>query len=185
MNKPNNLSSPSVKKPPEGGHPCESLGETWWLSEVTPGIRKAYATMIRARARQQLIEERQILSAADYEESWERFCGRVDAGAYEWGPPVELGGMGPGRAIHAALNTTPGTIQLYQLLFFAAHGDLTEGRVLEIVNANPEGMDAAFRQARGLPPLPVAPDEQEPGQTTTEMASAAAATSPAALPIAA
>lgn len=153
-----------AKKPPKNAQPFESLGETWWLSEVTQELRSAYASMIRSRARQQIIQEKAILSPEEYDESWERFQSRIDSGAYEWGPPVELGGTGPGKAIVAAHTSDEGSLRLIQLLLLNTHGELELTRVAEIIGGNPDAVSHALREALGLPPLAEAPAETKTGE---------------------
>lgn len=154
-----------AKKMPRNSHPVESLSETWWLSEVTPAIRKAFAATIRARARQQLIDDKPFLSEEDYAAEREALQDRIDAVAYDWGPPLEIGGTGAGKAIRAALASDEGILGLIQMLLSESHGDVSLTRVTEIVNGNPEGVQSALRAAQGLSPLPVAPPQQEAGQS--------------------
>lgn len=150
---------------PKNAQPFDSLGETYWLSEVTPALRSVYASMVRARARQQLIDDKSFLSPQAYEEEKEQLQAHIDSGAYEWGPPVELGGVGAGKAIRASLNSDAGKLSLFQLLLHAAHGELSPAKIVDIINANPESAEAAFRAAQGLPPLASAPAVEKPGTT--------------------
>lgn len=160
------------KKPPSGAEPFESLSQTWWLSEVTPGMRKLYASLIRARARQRLYEDKPILSPEEYAEEKESLQGRIDAGEYDWGPPVELGGPGAGKAIRAAFDSDEGKLRLVQLLLSETHGDIGFQQTAEIIEGNPEGLTAALRAALGIPPLAPTPASQ-PGTTTKSETNAA------------
>lgn len=167
------------KKIPKNAQPFDSLNETWWLSEVTPALRRLFASTIRARARQQLIDDRPLLSPEAYEEEKDTLQARIESGAYEWGPPVELNGTGAGKAIYAVLNSVEGKIQLIQLLLVESHGELDQNKVAEIISGNPEALAAALRAAQGLPPLAVAPANETPGTTqanekTTESPTAVA-----------
>lgn len=162
------MSQPSSKpkKPPKNAEPVESCGETWWLSEVTTILRRQFARPIRMRARQALIDDKETMDEDAYAEEWDALQGRIDAGAYDWGPPLELGGTGPGRAIKAVLSTEQGLAELLRVLLAEAHGDLTPEKAAEILGGNPEGVTAALRAAMGLPSLP--PDaDAEPGETAT------------------
>lgn len=162
------------KKIPPGAEPVESLGEVWYLSEVDENFRKAFARPIRMRARQQLLDDKPALTPEQYKEEWEAFQARIDAGAYEWGPPLELGGTGPGKAVRAVLDGEEGGVLLVQALLEEVHGTLPFGKVVDILGGNPEGVAAAMRAAMGLPPLGVAPGPQAatPGETKAEATAA-------------
>lgn len=176
MNKP--------KSPPRSAEPVESLGEVWYLSEITPALRRRYAAPVRARARQALLDDKPAMDEDTYATEWEAFQARIDSGAYEWGPPLELGGTGPGKAILAALGSTDGQVRLLQLLLEQSHGDVDTKRAIEILEGNPDGIAAAIRAVMGLPAVPTAPpeptkepgekDEKKTGETTTATAAPAA-----------
>lgn len=155
-----------AKKPPKNAQPFDSIGQTWWLSEVDANQRRAYASLIRSNARQQLIDDKPTLSPEAFDEEWERFQARIDAGAYQWGPPIDKGGAGAGKAIRAALNSDEGAGYLVQLLLSESHGALDIKQIIDIIHGNPDGLNAALRAAQGLPPLAVAPVET-PGTTET------------------
>lgn len=159
--------SNKTKKPPRNAEPVDSLGETWWLSEVTAGLRKQFCQPIRARARQALIDDRELLDAEDYAAEKAFLQGRIDAGAYDWGPPLDRGGTGPGEAIKAALDTPEGQARLIQLLLVETHDEVPLEKVTEIMAGNPEGIGAALRAAMGLPPLPPPPPEETGEKTET------------------
>lgn len=161
------------KKPPAGAEPFESLGETWWLSKMTPALRRRFAAPVRMRARQQLFDDKEFMEEAQYQQEKDYLQARIDAGAYDWGPPVELSGTGPGKAIRAVLESDEGWVRLVALLLEETHGELPLTRVGEIVAGNPEACAAAMRAALGLPPLAVPPPEETttPGETTSPMES--------------
>ena len=159
------------KRPPRNAEPFDSLGETWWLSEVTPALRVEFCRPIRQRARQSLMDDKDTMTAEQYGDERKALQARIDAGAYEWGPPLELGGVGPGEAVSAALDTAEGQVRLLQLLLAEMHGELPLNRVAEIMGGNPEGWQAALRAAMGLPPLPP-PSPEETGETTATTATA-------------
>lgn len=153
------------KRPPKNAEPLDSCGETWWLSELTPALRKEFCRPIRSRARQALIDDREYMTDEQYAEEKDALQDRIDAGAYDWGPPVEKGGTGPGKALKAVLDTPEGQVQLARLLLAEAHGELPLDKTAEIIAGNPEGFVAALRAAMGLPPSPPEPIE-EPGEKT-------------------
>lgn len=157
-----------AKSPPPNSQPFDSLGQTWWLSEVGPGIRKAFAVRVRLRARRQLEEEKPFTEPEKWQEEWDRLQARIDQGAYEWNPPVELGGAGAGKAIRAAFEGDQTSMELIQLLLQATHDDLSPEQVGKIYEGNPEGIQAALRAAMGLPPLAQAPAAQPGTETTTK-----------------
>lgn len=146
--------------------PCEALGQTWWLANVTPGHRKMFSSLVRSRARQSLIDDKPYMDAKDYRAQWKDLQARIDAGAYDWGPPVELGGMGYGEAIQAALDTTEGNVRLVQMLLEDEHGEVPLSQVAEILNANPEGITAAIRAGMGLPPFSGQPETAAAAEPT-------------------
>lgn len=166
------------KKIPPGAEPIESLSETWYLSEVNENFRKAFARPIRMRARQQLIDDKPSLTPEQYKEEWEAFQAHIDAGAYEWGPPLELNGTGPGKAVKAVLDRDDGGILLLRALLEEVHGELSYAKVAEIIEGNPEGVAAAIRAAMGLPPLAVAPEPETPEPGKTAETAETPATSP-------
>lgn len=146
----------STKKPPKNAQPCEIAGVTYWFSELTPGLRKLFSSVVRSRARQNLIDDKPYLSDEAYAAEWDNLQHRIDGGAYEWGPPVELGGTGQGKAIQAALDYTEGNLLLVQMLLAEAHGELPLQQVAELLSkekGNPEGITAAIRAGMGLPPF--------------------------------
>lgn len=159
-------SSKQPKRPPNNAEPCDSRGETWWLSELNPTLRDQFSRPIRARARQSLIDDKEAMTREEYDEAKGDLQDRIDAGAYSWGPPLSAGGTGAGRSIRAILDTQEGQIQLVQLLLSETHGMLPLDRVVEIMNGNPDGMQAALRAASGLPPLPPPEPEIGTGETT-------------------
>lgn len=167
------------QKPPKNAQPCEVNGTPYWLSELTPALRKLFSSLIRARARQDLIDDKTVLSEEAYAAEWDRLQDRIDSGAYEWGPPVELGGTGQGKAIQAALNCTEGNVRLVQLLLTEAHGELPLNEVAEIINGNPEGITAAIRAGMGLPPFVENSRDKhaKPAETETTSPTPAAAAS--------
>lgn len=157
-----------TKKTPAGAEPFESNSETYWLSKLTPALRSRFAAPVRMRARQQLINDKAFMSEEQYKEEKDYLQARIDAGAYDWGPPVELNGTGPGKAIRAVLDSDEGWLRLVGLLLEETHGELPLAQVAEIVAGNPEACAAAMRAAMGLPPLAVTPPEtmENPGEMT-------------------
>ena len=144
------------RKPIPGSEPFEALGETWLLAPIGPGVRDAFAQQVRVRARKQLYADRAWMEPDHYRAEEKALSGQIAAGAYEWGPPRDKGGVGMGEAVLATFETELGKVRLTQMLLEPNHGEVPLGRVAEIIADSLFPWLYAFRAALGLPP----PDEE-------------------------
>lgn len=148
------------------GELVEALGRTWSLAHVGPGIRARFSAWCKLRARQELLEQKPHLAEDAYREALGVLQEEMAAGAYNWGSPLSQRGMG--SAIAAALRQDDGRIALLQVLLEPAHGLLPWEQVLDLMEANPEGIALAMAACLSLPnsqaPVTAA---RSPGQKST------------------
>ena len=128
----------------------EALGQVWTFSHVGPAIRGAYSAWLKAKARQGLQDEKRtgILDEATFREESNALKEQFDAGAYNWGSPLDPEGVG--KAVAQSLQQTEGNIRFIQLLLEKAHGQVEARKVHEMVKANRTGVHDTIAACMGV-----------------------------------
>jgi hypothetical protein len=121
-------------------------GRWWTLSPIGPAIRARFVAWCKARARQEIISQRHIVSEDGYNDAHNCLTEASTAGAYKWNSPDP---RRMGRAIRAILSGEDGQVQLLTLLLAAHHPDTSFDEVMEILQSESEGIQYALASAMG------------------------------------
>jgi len=173
------------RKPLPGSECFESLGKTWYLAPIGPAITDTYSAWCRMRARRATDRDKSLMTADEYIEEKRLTKQQIDAGEYEWGPPVEMHGTGMGPGVFALFNSEPGRLHLLRLLMEPAHDTLTDEEINAVNGDSNGGLGEAFNTVffSRYPWLrPIESESQTETPTTPAPAASPPTTSPAPTP---
>jgi hypothetical protein len=129
----------------------QSCDKEWQFQHVGKGIRGKYSAWCKLRARQEVIDQRDLLDPMSYKECLASVNEQIAAGAYSWGSPLNPKGMGTG--VFATINGDEGRVYLLMLLLERKHGKLTVDDIAAIVEGNTEGVRLALDACLEVPSL--------------------------------
>lgn len=138
-----------------GGELVQALGQTWTFLPATAHIKSQYEAWLKLRARQSVVDQRELLDAMAYREAMGAVSADCAAGIYAW----------QGGVWHQSL-TSPETLPyLLHLLLRQHHRDATPELAQRILEDNPEGLAPVMRTllTGGLDPNRKAPASTPPG----------------------
>ncbi len=140
--------------------------KAWTLGHITPGHRKAMSQWAKLRARLELYELKDGMSADHYRTDSEILSAAMTAGKYDYGSPYDPKAMG--EAFSVLFRTVEAQAHLTCLLLKEAHGAMDEKVVIGFMAEDHDEWERAFRAALDLPPNSSAPSKTKTtGQTKT------------------
>jgi hypothetical protein len=150
-----------------GSELIEAQGRMWTLSHVGPGIRSAFASWVKLRARQEIIALKADLGPLEYREQLAILGEELGGDSYAWGTPLDPKSLG--LAVCKKLQSHEGQVRLLQLLLAKAHGDVPVSQVVSLLESAPEEVNLALHACLDLPPnsQAPAPKKGEPGMSQT------------------
>lgn len=143
----------------------EVEGQAWQLSHLTPGIRAAFCSWCKMRARKEITGRQAYLSPAEYRDDLKAFNEQVGAGDYNWSSPFDPRRMG--SAIAATLDEDEGRVHITGLMLEPHHGKLPAEKVVSLILGGGADFTLAWRIAMGLPLEPADPNPKAPEKPGT------------------
>jgi hypothetical protein len=142
-----------------GSELIEAQGRMWTLSHVGPGIRSAFASWVKLRARQEIIALKADLGPLEYREQLAILGEELGGDSYAWGTPLDPKSLG--LAVCKKLQSHEGQVRLLQLLLAKAHGDVPVSQVVSLLESAPEEVNLALHACLDLPPNSQAPAREQ------------------------
>jgi hypothetical protein len=138
------MNQQKTRKPLPGSEAFESLGKTWHLAPLGPAIQDAYSAWCRMRARRNTDRDKALMTPEEYAEEKQAVKRQIDAGEYEWGPPVEMQGTGMAPGVAALFNSNAGRLHMLRLLLEPAHDEMSDEEIDALVADGAESLKEAF-----------------------------------------